>query len=62
MSLLKRPVDIVSTPEPCESCGSPVAVTRRQDDGATRWSNIGADGQVQPGPHDADDCHSRRGR
>jgi hypothetical protein len=60
MGLRRRPVDIVTTPEPCESCGSKVAMTIRRDDGATRLSNITADGRVAPGPHDSDDCHSRR--
>lgn len=56
----RRSVNTVTTPEPCESCGNQVAVTVRADDGATRLSNIGADGQVLPGPHDSTDCHSRR--
>lgn len=60
MAHKSRPVDIVTTPEPCESCGDRVAVTRRQDDGATRLSNITSDGRVAPGPHDSLDCQSRR--
>lgn len=60
--LKSRPVDvdIVTTPEPCESCGSQVAVTQRRDDGATRLSNIGTAGQVLPGPHSPADCQVRR--
>jgi hypothetical protein len=62
MPLGRRPVTLVTHPESCECCGSPVAVTRRNDDGATRLSNVNADGEVMPGPHDSDDCHMRRGR
>lgn len=53
-------VDILTTPESCESCGTRVAVTRQVESGNTRLSNISDDGRVLPGPHSPLDCQSRR--
>lgn len=57
-----RPVELETQPEPCESCGTRVAVTRRVDDGARRWSEISDAGRVKPGGHSRDACQARRGR
>jgi hypothetical protein len=53
-------VETLTTPEPCESCGGNVAVTRQVESGNTRLSNISDDGRVLPGPHSPLDCQSRR--
>jgi hypothetical protein len=62
MIMKARKVDIVTPVETCEGgCGRKVAVTRRQDDGATQLATIGADGAVWPGGHNAI-FHRRDGR
>lgn len=57
---MRHEMEILTVPEPCESCGSRVAVTRQMTSSNTRLSNIGPDDTVLPGPHSSADCQSRR--
>jgi hypothetical protein len=60
MAVGRHEMEILTTPESCESCGTTVAVTRQVASGNTRLSHIGSDGQVLPGPHTPLECRSRR--
>ena len=53
---------ILTNPEPCESCGTTVAVTEQEVNPGTsrRLSHISDDGDVLPGPHSPAECQARR--
>ena len=56
----RKGMELLTNPEPCESCGSRVAVTRQTESGGVRLSNIGPNEEVLPGPHSPLDCQSKR--